>query len=484
MLTRASIKRNLLAPRTLNIFLIILITIIGSVLRFYRLGSQSFWYDEASSILDARGNLYNISHPPLSFLILRIVIETIGTTEFTARLPSALFGIATIPLIYMFSRQLFSEREGLIASFIISLSPWYIRWSQEARMYTELTVFTILALYFFYRTTYQKTLTSYVLSAIFTILAFYTHYLASLILVILAIWLISIKFFQNAEHNIDYKYVIMFFALFFFLTLPLFLTIIPQTLTFKIEDTRSRWGMPIHIFLMTLFEDSFGPILSLFSIVTAIYLISQRNSAGYLLTIYALIPVAIVSALTFITNVVPRYVIFTLPAFALLSSRLIIEIFDRIMKSAVEKKFHVVMLKNLELNKFLALGFVFATIISVVNLPTLFEHYTKETHPDWKSACEYVASNMESEDLIATTGDKAVEYYLGQVDYRLSIEFFEPSVLEEIQNSKEKVWLLIDKGRIPSIDPDYEFRSWLESDCELMAEPYSIKVYLFTPQSK
>jgi len=484
MLSRTSIKRNLLAPRTLNIFLIILITIIGAVLRFYKLGSQSFWYDEASSILDARGNLYNVSHPPLSFLILRIVIETLGTTEFTARLPSCLFGIVTIPLVYLFGKQLFGEKEGLVASFIISLSPWYIRWSQEARMYTELTVFTILALYFFYRTIYKKTLTFYVLSVIFTILAFYTHYLAILILVIIAAWLISIKFFEKTKISINYKYLITFFALFFIFTLPLFLTIIPQTLTFKIGSTNSRWGLPIHIYFLMLFEDAIGPTLSLFSMVGVIYLISQRNRAGYLLTAYAAIPVATVSVLTFVTNVVPRYVIFTLPAFALLSSSLIIEIFEEIMKNAKEKKFHVIMLKNLELNKFLALGFVFATVISIINLPTLFEHYTKETHPDWKSACAYVASNMEPEDLIATTGDKAVDYYLGKVDYRLSIEFFEPRDLEEIQNSEEKVWLLIDKGRIPSIDPDYEFRAWLESDCELMAEPYSIKVYLFTPQSR
>jgi len=310
------------------------------------------------------------------------------------------------------------------------------------------------------------------------------HYLAILILVITVAWLISKRFFENTESSINYKYLIIFFGLFFVLTLPLFFTIIPQTLTFKIGGNGSRWGVPIHIYFLMLFEDAFGPTLSLFSIIGTIYLISQRNSAGYLLTAYAVIPVVTVSVLTFVTNVVPRYVIFTLPAFALLSSRLIIEIFVRIMKSAKEKEFHVIMLKNLELNKFLALGFVFAVVISIVNLPALFEHYTTETHPDWKSACAYVASVMEPEDLIATTGDNAVYYYLGKVDYRLSIEFFEPSVLEEIKNSDERVWLLIDKSRLQTIDPDNEFRNWLESNCELMKEPYHIKVYLFTPQNK
>jgi len=91
---------------------------------------------------------------------------------------------------------------------------------------------------------------------------------------------------------------------------------------------------------------------------------------------------------------------------------------------------------------------------------------------------------MEPEDLIASTGDSAVNVYLGQVDFILAIDLFEPTIFDDIQSSEERVWLLIDKGRIQAIDPDYEFRTWLETDCELMQEPFRIKVYLYTPQNK
>jgi len=84
---------------------------------------------------------------------------------------------------------------------------------------------------------------------------------------------------------------------------------------------------------------------------------------------------------------------------------------------------------------------------------------------------------MDPEDLIATTGDSAVNFYLGQVDFILCIDLFEPTVFDDIQSSEERVWLLIDKDRIKAIDPDYEFRTWLETDCELMKEPFRIKVY-------
>ena len=484
VLKGTSLKRILLKPRTLNILLLLLITAAGAALRFYGLGYQSLWTDEASSILDAKGKLYNRSHPPLSYIILRIFLETLGTTEFTARLPSCLFGIATIPLVYFFGKQLFGEKEGVIASFIISVFPWYIQWSQETRMYTEFTFFIILALYFFYQAVNEETLTFYVLSGIFTTLAFYTHYFAIFIFGIIVFWLISKSFFVNTKSNVDYKYLVIFFGLFFVFALPLFFITIPQTISFKTGGSGLKWGLPIHFFFLMLFKDELGPTLTLFSVVGAIYLISQRNSAGYLLIAYAVIPVVAVSALTFITNIVTRHVIFTLPAYALLSSRVIIEIFDRIMKIEKEKEFRLILLKNLELNKFLALGVLFTATISVVNLPALYDYYTTPTHPDWKSACAYVESMMEPEDLIASTGDSAVNVYLGQVDFILAVDLFEPTVFDDIQSSEERVWLLIDKGRIQAIDPDYEFRTWLETDCELMQEPFRIKVYLYTPQNK
>ena len=167
VLSKISLKLKLLAPRTANISLLLLITIIGIILRFYKLGYQSFWLDEVHSIYTARGEIYNIGHPPLSFIILRVFLETLGTNEFTARLPACLFGIATIPLVHLLGKQLFNEKSGLIASFIIALSPWYIRWSQEARMYTQLTGFTVLTLYFFYQATQKNIARLYMLSGLF-----------------------------------------------------------------------------------------------------------------------------------------------------------------------------------------------------------------------------------------------------------------------------------------------------------------------------
>jgi 4-amino-4-deoxy-L-arabinose transferase-like glycosyltransferase len=416
-------------------------------------------------------------------MILRVFIEIFGTNEFTARIPSCLFGIITIPSIYIFGRELFSEKEGLVASFIISLSPWYIRWSQEARMYTELTVFTILALFFLYQATNKEKLTSYLLSSIFMTLAFYTHFAAILILGIIVLWLILKKFLDDKRSTINSKHLLAFFGLFFILSIPLVFIAFPQTIVFKSSGREFRWGVGINLYLLYLYGDSIGPTLTLFSVVGAIYLISQRKSAGYLLTAYALVPVVAFATLAFITDVATRYVIFTLPAYALLTAHPLIEIFENVWKGERSKKFQVVLLKNMNLNKFLALGFLFAAVLGLSNLPALYKYYTQEGHPDWKSACAYVDSMRNPEDLIATTGDKVVLLYLGKVDFKLSVELFELSIIDEIKNSHERVWLLLDEQRMEYIDPDLEIRNWLESDCEKMKEVHLIEIYLFTPQN-
>ena len=468
----------------LNLYLLIIITTIGALLRFYKLGHPSLGNDEASSVLDAQGRLYNVSHPPLSYVILRIVIETLGTNEFTIRLPSCLFGIATIPLIYFFGKQLFSEKEGLMASFLISVSPWHISWSQEARMYTELTVFILLALYFFYQTTYKETATPYVFSAIFTALAFYTHYSAILILGIIVFWLISKSFFGNDQRRLNYKHLMIFLGMFFILSSILFFITIPQTIAFKIGENRLRWGLPIDEYFKRLVQYDLGLILSVFSVAGALYLILQKSSTGYLLTAYALIPLVTFAVLTLSISVDTRYVVFTLPAYALLAAHLVIESFEKIKKSESKKEFRGLMSKKLDKNKILAFGFLFAIVLSVNNLYTFyFSYYRYKTRADWKSACEYVENRMTPEDLIAATGDKAVYYYLGKIDFNLSVELFEPGVFDEIKNANERVWLLI-SGLLQAIDPDNEFKNWIANHCEIMKRKNQITVYLFTPQTE
>jgi 4-amino-4-deoxy-L-arabinose transferase-like glycosyltransferase len=103
-----------------------LLTLLGAALRLFRLDRQSVWLDEGyqyhfASAPTAREVLARVldpaqsTHPPLSHLINHAFLQ-LGDSDFILRLPSALFGIASIPLLYLLARRLAGARAALFAT--------------------------------------------------------------------------------------------------------------------------------------------------------------------------------------------------------------------------------------------------------------------------------------------------------------------------------------------------------------------------------
>jgi mannosyltransferase len=78
-------------------------------------------------------------HPPLYYLIEWVNIRLLGSSEFAMRLPSAIFGLIAVWLIYRLTLAIgFERRVALLAGLFIAVLPAMIYYSQEARMYTLL----------------------------------------------------------------------------------------------------------------------------------------------------------------------------------------------------------------------------------------------------------------------------------------------------------------------------------------------------------
>jgi len=137
--------------------LLILILIVGSLLRFYGLENQSLWNDELSSWQrSSYDNLYSVIdkgvrpdvHPPGYQIFLYFVEKYIGDSEPILRFPSAVSGVLSIFIIFLVGLRLYSYREGLIASAFMAVLWCPIYFSQEARVYSMLLLFTLLATHF------------------------------------------------------------------------------------------------------------------------------------------------------------------------------------------------------------------------------------------------------------------------------------------------------------------------------------------------
>jgi mannosyltransferase len=135
------------------------LVIVGAALRFATLTHQSLWFDEAQAVHEMRLSLggmlstwsTNEPNPPLYFVVAWLWTHVFGASAGGLRSLSALIGTATIPLVYLAGRELVSRRAGLFAAALVTLSPFMIWYSQEAREYGLLAALSAASLLFFAR---------------------------------------------------------------------------------------------------------------------------------------------------------------------------------------------------------------------------------------------------------------------------------------------------------------------------------------------
>lgn len=128
--------------------------VVAAALRFWRLGHQSFWYDESVTVgllHHSLGGMLNQvpkqeGTPPLYYCLAWLWTRAFGTGEAGVRSLSALAGVLTVAVIYSTGVQLISRRAGAIAAALAACNPFLIWYSQEARAYSLLALMVSLSL--------------------------------------------------------------------------------------------------------------------------------------------------------------------------------------------------------------------------------------------------------------------------------------------------------------------------------------------------
>ena len=137
------------------------LTIWGLLLRAWDVGTQSLWVDEATSVAAALGILDH-GFPQLASgeLYLRAIPHTYlvaaamfvaGAEEWVVRLPSVLFGAASIPLAFVLVRRFVGYPGALTVAALIAFIDIEIAWSRQARMYQQLQFLTLATVVSYFR---------------------------------------------------------------------------------------------------------------------------------------------------------------------------------------------------------------------------------------------------------------------------------------------------------------------------------------------
>lgn len=229
-----------------------LILLIGITLRFYKLGSHDLWYDEILSVEYSNhlDRLASDQNPPLYYIIIRLWNKFFKGNEFLLRFPSFIFGILSIIFIYKLGKFLLGFWCGIFSSFIFSISPIHIWYSQEARGYA-LSIFLIIMMFYLFLMSLEKD--KNYLWAGFTVLAtlgIYTSYFVLLFLLTGTL----IMFFKEHRRFIRKWLISSFFIVILFS---------PQVLSFlrDIMVVKNNFWLPkpfLGSFLITLENFTLG----------------------------------------------------------------------------------------------------------------------------------------------------------------------------------------------------------------------------------
>lgn len=189
----------------LNATILSAAVLAGGWLRFRGLGASDLTADEAPSWLAASApTVHEAIHQGLQLnpgklavhdLILHFWMLVFGDGVTSIRALSAVLGTLAIVLVFGLTRELFASEEdtaaspfaadssaiAALSSFVFAINIVAIRYSQEGRMYELMLDATLIQLWFFLRGVRRGRLWNYVGTALFTILAGATAFVADLV---------------------------------------------------------------------------------------------------------------------------------------------------------------------------------------------------------------------------------------------------------------------------------------------------------------
>ncbi len=175
--------------------LVLLITLLGGFLRFYKITDNppsltgdeiSFGYSAYSILKTGRDesgkflplviqSVGDYKNPVPAYLMI-LPIKLLGLTDFAIRLPNALLGMLSIPVYFLFLKDVLKDKKlALLGSFFLAISSWHIFYSRFAYEAITASFFIMLGIYFFIRMLDGKSWWG-IPSAIFFALTMYTSF--------------------------------------------------------------------------------------------------------------------------------------------------------------------------------------------------------------------------------------------------------------------------------------------------------------------
>jgi mannosyltransferase len=377
--------------RAFPLVLLSIVMVLAAVLRFHAIARKPIWTDEGVSIALARLDGYNFlrvlwrheGNMSLYYALLRAWLQ-FGNGEGYIRALSVLPCLGAIPAIYFLGRRMFDSRVGLMASLLLAVNAYDVRYAQEARSYSLCPLLSILSSIYFLKYLEDPSRSNRIGHVLTGALAAYAHFFAGFIVV--AQW-ISARMLDREDLGRELKknwrqfaFAVAPIALYIVTTGTGVIRWIPRPTLSSLKDCArlltGNGGIPLALGFLAACAGALLPVFR----AGFVERVSWESWRHRYLLLWLVFPVGFIFVISqlkpfFLT----RYFIFTLPALVLLACSGLARLRPRWL---------------------LAGALALFTIFSLRGIFSFYERDFDIGREDWRPVAQYLLSHTRPGDVV------------------------------------------------------------------------------------
>lgn len=446
--------------------ILLILTVAGFFLRFYQLDFNSLWLDEAFTYYASNESLLQIwettktgdFHPPLFHWIEHFMLY-FGNNEFILRFVPAVVGSLTIPIFFLFGKEIMNKQVGLISAALLTFSPFHLYYSQEAYSYSLVVFVFSLILIFYIRAIRDDRKNDWIIVGLLSAFGFWIHYYIAIPIAVLFSHAILTRISEFKINSRSWKKPLLSGILFLIFISPLIYIVIERyfTLTAK-PPTYGIFGLDLITETFTRFSSLNSWVAVLFVCLFVIGLIPlYKSRKSFCILFILMMTLSLLFSLIISTRMTmnPRYLLYLMAIFytgIACSCCMLPTIFS--------KKWGVILI-----------------IIGIIalNTPILMGYYQSVVKDDWRTYSRTLAEVTNEGDfiiLIPEYNKMPFGYYYDNVTDRTEVfGAVTPQDIEEIiaKRGNNTIYYVITPD-ISAANPEGDTFNWLSQNTQFLGQ--------------
>lgn len=489
-------------------FLLVLIVVIGFGLNTYNLGfvgldaDENTSYDATKGILrtgapEAASGIWYTRSPAYHYM-LALWLRIVGDSIVNARFLSALWGTATLVLIFILTRKITGKVWlALVVTAILAVDPSQIYFSRFIRFYQVVQFMSLLAFWLFFKGFIERKGRAYQYGFFFALTLMVLN--QEVTITLLPCFLIGFLFFYRPFRlSVDWPIVVSTLVSLGIIAYDIvFFSIKCLTPWVALSDSTDAY-LKLHLFTVSGLANNFfvGPsrmhtLYSFFFFLGFLYFIKRRDAKLVFLFSSVLVNVLLLSILIY--QIATRYVYQIYPLFVLLA------VYSAVcLAESLGRRFESI-LKGLLPLRNVALVCIALLLLSNIEPDRVLAGYQDALTRRNNEAFEYIRDHRQAGDVVISTSPAGSATSLGGLDYvmpgTLHFDIFywndgrvidrwgggvvisNLDQMSEVLEKNKRVWLHIDNHTEGRFDP--VFRQYVETLGQPAMETFGARVRLW-----